>query len=250
MFNAVKQRLVFCCLVSFFGCLFAMPAFAVKTTPTIRIEIPQNNNSDGAPTEPGKLVPTIPLEEGDLPLEFNEGIQSPADGEVEPFDPTGHEEAAREPSTIFYGDKDLPLAVKATRLKLIEAANTGDIEKLRPILESFNEAPILSFGDEEDPVEYLKSTSGDKEGREILAILIEVLESGYVRRDEGEEGDIYIWPYFVDFPPESLKPDQIVELFQIITAGDFEDMQAYGTYVFYRVGIAPNGEMKFFLAGD
>ena len=76
------------------------------------------------------------------------------------------------------------------------------------------------------------------------------METGFVHRDEGEEGEVYIWPYFVDVPPEDLKSDQLIELFQIITAGDYEDMVSYGTYIFYRAGIAPNGDLKFFVAGD
>ena len=79
---------------------------------------------------------------------------------------------------------------------------------------------------------------------------MEILETGFVHRDEGDEGEIYIWPYFVDVPPEDLKSNQLIELFQIITAGDFEDMASYGTYIFYRAGIAPNGDLKFFVAGD
>jgi hypothetical protein len=42
----------------------------------------------------------------------------------------------------------------------------------------------------------------------------------------------------------------MVELFKIITAGDYEDMKADGTYLFYRAGITPSGVWKYFVSGD
>lgn len=227
----------------------AMPSSKAATTvPTIRIEIPKKDTTS---TEQNKSTsPTIPLDEDDLTPSIN-GF----DDEVFPDEQTEPEIKAdeleeRAPAKVFYGDKDLPKAVKVLRLKLIDIAHSGEIEKLRPLLDSFKEPPLLSFQDEGDPIEFLKTSSGDGEGREILAILLEVLESGYVRRNEDNDGDIYIWPYFVEIPPDDLTSRQIVELFRIITAGDFEDMKAYGTYIFYRVGITPDGELKFFVAGD
>ena len=47
-----------------------------------------------------------------------------------------------------------------------------------------------------------------------------------------------------------LSPPEKVELLRIVTAGDFADMQEFGGYNFYRVGIAPDGQWKFFVAGD
>ena len=41
-----------------------------------------------------------------------------------------------------------------------------------------------------------------------------------------------------------------MELLRIITAGDLADMQEYGNYSFYRIGISPDGKWKFFTAGD
>ena len=43
---------------------------------------------------------------------------------------------------------------------------------------------------------------------------------------------------------------QRVELFKIVTAGDFDDMKQFGAYIFYRVGITPAGQWTFFVAGD
>lgn len=47
-----------------------------------------------------------------------------------------------------------------------------------------------------------------------------------------------------------MTPPQKVELLRLVTAGDVEDMKAYGGYNFYRIGISPEGQWRFFIAGD
>ena len=237
-------------------------AFAAKQVPTIRIEIPKKSapKTESVPDlGTDELTPEIPIGENDLPFERED------DGQDADLEGDGQEQEAeelesepeietvdepREPAKIFYDTQKLPDAVKKTRDRLLKAAKVGDVEELRKIFKDFSEPPIVSFDGDGDPVDHIVENSGDGKGLETLAILLEVLETGFVHRDEGEEGEVYIWPYFVDVPPEDLKSEQLIELFQIITAGDYEDMVSYGTYIFYRAGIAPNGDLKFFVAGD
>jgi len=151
---------------------------------------------------------------------------------------------------VSYGDEGLPPSVKALRAKILAATRTGDLEALRPILEANGESPQLSGGDSDDPIATLKLLSGDPKGREILAILEEVLEAGFVHVDVGTPQEMYIWPYFTRYPLDKLNGPQMVELFRLITAGDFQDMQDKGVYSFYRVGISPDGKWQFFEDGD
>ena len=76
-----------------------------------------------------------------------------------------------------------------------------------------------------------------------------MLSAGYVHMDAGTPNDMYVWPYFFAVPLDRLTAPQRVELFKIVTAGDYEDMKTYGTYIFYRVGITPDGRWSFFVAG-
>ena len=92
--------------------------------------------------------------------------------------------------------------------------------------------------------------SGDSDGQEILAILEEVLDSGFVHLDAGTPQELYVWPYFFAMPLDRLDAKQRVELFKIVTAGDYDDMKQFGAYIFYRVGITPQGKWAFFVAGD
>jgi hypothetical protein len=161
---------------------------------------------------------------------------------------------------VEYDISKLPVPVRRLREQLMEAARTGDIEKLRPIIEANPQLAARLQSDPDDPeisepiadpVEYLRAQSGDPEGREILAILLEVLEAGYVHVDIGTPHEMYIWPYFARYPLDALTPEQTVELYKLITFGDFEMMSTEaGVYNFFRVGISPSGSWEYFESGN
>lgn len=153
---------------------------------------------------------------------------------------------------VSYDYSKLPQPVQDMRAKILEIAKTGKIDSLQPLLGDGGEnSPLLSL-DEYDgtPLDYLKTLSGDAKGQELLAILVDLLEAGYVHLDAGQPNEVYVWPYFFAYPLDRLDDRQMVELYQIITAGDFEDMKSVGAYIFYRIGITPDGSWKFFVAGD
>ncbi|MBB3998920.1 hypothetical protein [Aureimonas pseudogalii] len=155
------------------------------------------------------------------------------------------------PADIAYGEDELPTPVRDLRRKLIEAARTGDVEKLRPLLETGAEPTALSASPgDEDPIEILKGASGDGNGVEMLAILLETLEAGHVRLGQDGDNEIFVWPYFTQVNLETLTKPQLVELFELVTAGDYQRMVANGSYDFFRVGISPEGRFEFFVAGD
>lgn len=156
-----------------------------------------------------------------------------------------------QPDAIFTDPAMAPEAVQRMRELILEAAATGELENLRPLLGTGPTATRLALnGIDTDPVDYLRSVSGDAEGQEVMAILIDILNAGFARIDEGQPGETWIWPWFAAAPLENLTAPQRVELLRIVTAGDVEDMRAYGAYNFYRAGFAPDGSWRFFLAGD
>lgn len=145
----------------------------------------------------------------------------------------------------------LPEPVKKMRTALAEAAASGDIERLRPLLSTGPEETQVSVGDApDDPIAALKSLSGDPDGREVLAILLDIISTGAAHTDKGTPQEAYVWPYFAEKNLDTLSPPEQVELFRIVTAGDVTDMKEFGGYNFYRLGISPDGKWKFFVAGD
>lgn len=153
---------------------------------------------------------------------------------------------------VSYDYSKLPQSVQDTRNKILDIAKAGKIDGLKPLLGDGGEtSPLLSLGEYDGtPLDYLKSLSGDSNGQELLAILVDLLESGYVHMDAGTPNEVYVWPYFFAYPLDKLDDRQMVELYQIVTAGDFEEMKGVGAYIFYRLGITPDGSWKFFVAGD
>lgn len=192
--------------------------------------------------DPGLSAPELKSLDADPPDDETDGIDAQPQA-------IQADEASDLPEIRYDTDK-LPPAVRRLREQIIEAAQTGDIEKLRPVFEANEGAPAISSASPGDAIDELLSLSGDPEGREILAILIEVLDAGYVHVDVGTPEEMYVWPYFSRYPLDRLSGPQMVELFKLLTAGDYEDMKIYGVYLFYRVGIDPKGVWRYFLAGD
>lgn len=220
--------------------LTATPAQALSEIG--REDLPPPAGTPGA----GPSTPAFPMpDEGSL--------ETPADSE-----PNGHDNLARPdvdengplPEVIYNLDR-LPEPVRRMRDRIVEAAKSGDIENLRPFLGIGDDKTLLTFGEGDgDPVAILKGNSGDGEGQEILAILEEILNAGFVHLDAGTADEIYVWPYFFGMPLDKLDARQRVELFKIVTAGDVEDMKQFNSYIFYRTGITPEGRWAFFVAGD
>jgi nucleoid-associated protein YgaU len=191
-------------------------------------------------------APQAPVTSPPPPIAAPAAPDAPAAGAPAPE--AGQAQAA--PLEVHYGEEGLPEKVRLMRSRILEATRTGDLEALRPVIESNEVPPALSGGDSDDAIATLKLLSGDEKGREILAILQEVLESGYVHADVGTPQEMYIWPYFTRVPLDKLTGRQLVELFRLITAGDLQDMQDKGVYSFYRVGIGPDGTWHYFEDGD
>lgn len=184
---------------------------------------------------------------------------TPADGKAAPApataapdaEPATDEEADNRPlPPIHYGVEGLPEPVRKTRQAILDAARTGDIEKLRAVIQASQPAPKLSKRPYGDPIAFLKENSGDEAGREILAILLDLLESGWVVTDPGTPNETYLWPYFAVYPIGRLTPAQQVEVLRVLTASDVDEMTAYDAYLFFKIGIAPDGTWRFFIADD
>ena len=198
-----------------------------------QVDQPSKTERSSPTTE--KPVPDSSGNEGDALEQFTEN--EPAE--------------AIEIPEVSYDLEALPFPTRRMHQLILEATREGDIEKLRAYIGVGDSMTLLSLGGfEGDPIDFLKQQSGDDNGHELLAILEEVLEAGYVRLDPDTERELYVWPYFYALPIDKLSDRQMVELFRIVTYGDFQDMQDFGGYIFYRVGISPTGRWHFFVAGD
>lgn len=154
------------------------------------------------------------------------------------------------PAEIIRDMTKLPAPVKQMREKLVEAAASGDVTRLRDLMGTGATQTQVMNGEFEDPIETLKSFSGDADGQEILAILLDILSTGAAHFDIGTPEEAYVWPYFAGKQLSKLTPPERVDLLRIVTAGDLAGMEENGNYNFFRAGISPDGKWKFFSGGD
>ena len=251
------------------GAPSAPPAHALSEIQREDVPVPDEPEEDSGEIQRKELPPPAAAQEEEEKEAEEEAAPSPPrpaagmpvplpDRIVAPKDPA--QPAATEDDTdtgeepvpeVLYDIDALPEPVRRMRELIMEACLSGEIGRLRPLISSGEEGTQLSFGETSgDPIQFLLDVSGDDEGHEILAILYEVLAAGFVRIDEEQTGEMYVWPYFFAVPLEKLDGRQRVELFKLVTAGDYEDMKNYGAYIFYRVAISAEGRWLFFVAGD
>lgn len=153
------------------------------------------------------------------------------------------------PVEISFDITKAPAAVQKTRQDIIDAASAGDVKKVAALLKA-SQADLGPDNTNSDPESALKDMSGDGDGLEVLSIMLDVLSTGYAHVGAGTANDMYVWPYFSEKDIKTLTPAEKVDLMRLVTAGDFADMQEYGSYNFYRVGISADGKLKQFLSGN
>ena len=228
------------------------PAFALSELKREPGEVPQKPAEEpdkATPAEEDDNASPLELPMPDPLIRKNQAGTEPA--EQEPVVTDDKPEEPETPVEVLYDINKAPEPVRRMRELIVEAAASGDIERLRPLLgKGVTETQVSIVETDEGPVETLKGQSGDSEGIEVLAILLDVLATGFVHVGAGTPEEMYVWPYFAEKPLAGLTPPEKVELLRIVTAGDFSDMQEFGSYNFYRVGITPDGQWKFFVTGD
>jgi len=263
------SRRTYAALSLLFASLFAASLFLVGSEPAAALsEIQREELPSATPQTPGDEDQLSPVDE--VPLPNPPGAAPPAGDQ--PASPEDQDEPQQvEPAKpgqggdvtnprvdpdkpqpqVVYDLSQLPEPVRRMHDLIVEACKSGDIEKLRPLIGTGTSMTQLSLAEiDGDAIDFLKSLSGDSEGQEILAIMEEVLNAGYVHLDAGTPQELYVWPYFFALPLDKLDARQRVELFKLVTASDYDDMKQFGAYIFYRVGIAPDGRWIFFVAGE
>lgn len=151
---------------------------------------------------------------------------------------------------IRYGTEALPEPVQRMWEAIHETATAGNIDEMLPVLESNELPPLISREPVKSAISHWRAISGDGEGREILAAMIDALESGYVRVKQPSGPPVYVWPYFAEVPLNKLTPMQEVELYRLITPDQAKAMRKKGRYTNYRIGIGSDGTWHYFLRED
>jgi hypothetical protein len=79
---------------------------------------------------------------------------------------------------------------------------------------------------------------------------LNILDLPAAHINKGTPQEMYVWPYLAHVPLANLTPQQSVDLYRLMTAQDVRDMRTLNSWVFWRLGIGPDGTLHFFLAGE
>lgn len=157
-------------------------------------------------------------------------------------------QAANKSVEVLRDLSTLPPQVARMRTAILGAAATGEIQNLRVPMDMNELPPMLASEKVGDAMAYWKKLSGDGEGREVMATLIELFRAGFVRKAAGgADKEMYVWPYFAEMPLDQLTPAQEVELLTLVPPARVKEMRAKGKYDHYRIAIAADGVWHSFM---
>jgi hypothetical protein len=151
---------------------------------------------------------------------------------------------------ILYGVEELPAPVRRTHDAILKAARSGDIEKLRMVLEHNELMPLVARTRPKDPITFWKKLSPDGQGFPVMANMVDVMEAGYVRLNPGTTDERYIWPFFAAVSLDQLSPAETVQLYQLVGPEKAKAMLDDKTYRSYRSGIGPDGTWHYFTTDE
>lgn len=138
----------------------------------------------------------------------------------------------------------LPPAAEDMRQAIESAVHSGDIEELKVAFDLGELKADIADTPVSDPVAYWKQQSSDGDGRQILAILANLLAVGaaeVARGRDAENSAVYVWPYLAELPLDKLTPAQKVDLLRLVPAAEAKAMQEKKTWTWWRLTIGADG---------
>ena len=147
---------------------------------------------------------------------------------------------------VIYDLNRLPDPITETLQSIVVAAQSGNIDEMLPVLEENELPPMLSDTAVSDPIAFWKKASADGKGHDMLAAMLNVFSSGFVRKGEGKDA-MYIWPYFAEMDLDQADAGQEVDFYRIVPPPQGIDMKQSGKYTYYRAGIGADGVWHYFL---
>lgn len=137
------------------------------------------------------------------------------------------------------------------REAILAAARSGDIEALRPVIEWNELPPDVGSATVSDPIAHWKRVSADGEGREILAIVISILELPPAIVGGGGAGpERFVWPGLAEVAPDTLTPAQEVQLLRLMPPAEVKALRTSKTWKWYRLSIGADGTWHSFARAE
>jgi hypothetical protein len=170
-----------------------------------------------------------------------------------PIAPDRHAVNVTTRATARAAAKPLPAPVEEMREAILAAARSGRIEELRVPLDWNELTPDVAATAVDDPIAYWRKTSGDGEGREILAVLANILATRPAELPLGkdlENNIVYIWPYLAEAKLDALTPAEEVDLLRLVSPDEAKAMRTAKKWTWWRLSIGADGTWHSFKKQD
>ncbi len=155
-----------------------------------------------------------------------------------------------EPVEVLTDVSKIPVPVARMRELIVEAAASGDIERLRPLLgKGPTQTQVTATAGEDDPIAALKVFPATRTASKFWPSSSMSCRRASCLRQGYSRGGLCLALFRREAALVADRPGKGRPL-PTGDRGDFAGMEEFGTYNFYRVGITPDGKWKFFVAGD
>ena len=118
---------------------------------------------------------------------------------------------------------------------------------MRPVFESNELKPMVTTSFVDDPIAFWKKESADGTGRDVLAAMLNVLSTGYVRVGPRQGRDLHLALFRRD---RSCQADARRRRSSSTASSRPQlalPMKKSGKYSYYRLGVSPTGVWQYFL---
>ncbi|MCC7253407.1 hypothetical protein [Hyphomicrobium sp.] len=139
------------------------------------------------------------------------------------------------------------------REQILAAVHAGDVAELKDAIEWNEIPPDFGAAARDDPIAYWKQSSADGEGREVLAVLANLLALPPARLAIGKDPEnalVYVWPYLAELPLDGLTPAEEVDLHRIMPAAAAKEAKAAKKWTWWRIAIGADGTWHTFRKYD
>lgn len=147
----------------------------------------------------------------------------------------------------------LPQSVIDMREQILAAVHSGDVDDLKDAIEWNEIPPDFGAGAKDDPIKHWKSFSTDGEGREVLAVIANLLALPPARLAIGKDPEnttVYVWPYLAELPAGTLKPEEEVDLYRIMPPAAAKAAKSAKDWKWWRLAIGADGTWHTFRKYD
>jgi len=169
------------------------------------------------------------------------------------LEPERYAAALAAPAKARTPAKAFPAPVEEMRQAILAAAHSGRIEDLQVPLDWNELKPDIAATAVDDPIAFWKKESGDGEGREILAVLADILEMRPAELPLGkdlENNIVYVWPYLAEAKLDQLTPAEEVDLLRLVSPEKAKAMRAAKKWTWWRLAIGADGTWHSFRKED